>query len=195
MDYGAHVDCTASSRTLRILNPVQNEGLRLVTRAFRSSPIASPYVESNVLALDLHRESLTFKAILRPYFLSSSFLRSLLASEDLDSSSWKFALLVHPRLLDAGIMDFNILEFKFVGTPPWSFPLVRTCLFLSKLVKASYFPSELRSSALKHAQVHAPSVPICTDRSKYSEGMGCTAVFLDFDVFISPPVVASIFTA
>ena len=30
LDYGAHVYCTASSRALRILDPVQNGGLRLV---------------------------------------------------------------------------------------------------------------------------------------------------------------------
>ena len=42
--------------------------------------------------------------------------------------------------------------------------------------------------------MHAPSVPIYTDGSKASEGLGCAAVFPDFDVFISLPVVASIFT-
>ena len=61
--------------------------LRLATRAFRSSTITSLHVESNVLPLDVHRESLAFKALLRPYFLSSSRLRSLLASKDLASPS------------------------------------------------------------------------------------------------------------
>ena len=70
LDYGAHVYCTASLRTLRILDPVQNEGLRLATVAFRSSPITSLHIESNVLPLDLHMESLAVKALLRPYFLS-----------------------------------------------------------------------------------------------------------------------------
>ena len=103
------------------------------------------------------------KALLRPYLLPSSPLRSLLASEDLASSSWKFALLVHPKLLDAGIMDFNVLGFKFTGVPPWTSPPLRICLFLSKLVKASYSPSELRFSVFEHARIHSPSVPIYTD--------------------------------
>ena len=119
----------------------------------------------------------------------------MLASEDLASSFSKFALLFHPRLLDSGIVDFNILEFKFAGAHPWTFPPVPICLFLLKLVKAFRFPSELRFSALEHAQLRAPSVPIYTDRSKFSEGVGCVAVFLYFDVFISLPAVASIFTA
>ena len=113
---------------------------------------------------------------------------------NLANSSWKFALLVHPRLLDAGIVDFNVLEFKFAGALPWALSSVLICLFLSKPVKASHFNSELRCFALEHARVHAPSVPIYTDGSKSSGGVGCAAVFPDFDVFISLPVVASIFT-
>ena len=57
LDYGSHVYCTASLRTLRILDPIQNEGFRLATGAFRSFPITSLHVESNFLPLDLHRES------------------------------------------------------------------------------------------------------------------------------------------
>ena len=55
LDYGVHVYCTASRRTLRILNPVQNEGLRLETCVFRSSPITNLHIQSNALHLDLHR--------------------------------------------------------------------------------------------------------------------------------------------
>ena len=118
------------------------------------------HVEFNVLHLDLHRVSLAVKSLLRPFRLPFSPLRSLLSSEDLASSSWKFDLLVHTRLSDAGIVDFNVLEFKFTGTPPWTFPRVRICLFLSKLVKSSHFLADLRCSALEHARVHAPSVPM-----------------------------------
>ena len=68
-----------------------------MTGAFRFSSIASLHVESNVLPLNLHMKSLAVKALLRPYLLPSSPLRSLLVSEDLASSTWKFAILVHPR--------------------------------------------------------------------------------------------------
>ena len=105
--------------------------LCLVTGAFHSYTITSLHVESNVLPLDLRRESLAVKALLRPYFLPSFPLQSLLASGDLASSSWKFPLLVQPRLLDAGIVDFNILEFKLAGAPPWNCPPVRIYFPLS----------------------------------------------------------------
>ena len=43
--------------------------------------------------------------------------------------------------------------------------------------------------------MYAPSVQIYIDGAKSSEGVGCVAVFPDFDVFLSLPVVASIYTA
>ena len=112
MDYGAHVYCNASPRTHRIMGPVQNKDLCLATGPFRSSPITSLHAESNFLSIDLHREWLAVKALLRPYLIPSFPLRFLLTSEDLANSSWKFALLVHPQLLYEGIVDFNILEFE-----------------------------------------------------------------------------------
>ena len=87
-------------------------------------------------------------------------------------------------------MDFKFLEFKFADVPPWNFPPVRICLFLSKLVIASHSPSKLRCSASEHAQVHATYVAIYTDGSKSSKGVGCAAVFPDFDVFLSLPRIS-----
>ena len=111
-----------------------------MTGGFCSSLIPTLHVESNVLALDFCRELLALKALPHPNLLPSSSLWSLLASEDLANSSWKFALSIHPRLLDAGIIELNYLEFKFMGTPPWTFPCVCICLFLLKLVKVSHSP-------------------------------------------------------
>ena len=66
-------------------------------------------------------------------------------------------------------MDFNVLEFKFMGTPPWTFPPAHIYLFLLKWVKASHSPSELCCSALGQSLVRVWAVP----------------VFPDFEVFIS----------
>ena len=93
--------------------PYPKRGLGLVNGVFPSCSIASLHFESNVLTLDLRREVLAVKALLHPYLLPSSPLGSLLASEDLACFSWKFALLVHTRFFGAGIVDFNVLEFKY----------------------------------------------------------------------------------
>ena len=117
-----------------------------------------------------------------------------MANEDLANSLWKFVLLAHTRFLDVVVMDFNVLEFKFPGAPPWIFLPTSYCLFLSRLVKASHSTSQLGYSALEHAQLYTPAVPTYTDGPKSSEGVGCVAAFPDFDVFIFFPLVALIFT-
>ena len=67
--------------------PVLQEGVRLANGAFLSSLITTFHFEPNVLLFHLHRESFAVIALLRPFLLSYSSLWSLLASEDLASSS------------------------------------------------------------------------------------------------------------
>ena len=96
-------------------------------------------------------------------------------------------------MLDAGIVGFNILEFKFTGAPPWTIPLVHICLFLLKLVKASHFPSELQSSAFEHAQLHTclfPSILMGPNLVRVWSG----PLFFLTLMYSSLPVVALIFT-
>ena len=83
--------------------------------------------------------------------------------------------------MDAGIVDFNVLEFKLDFSP---------CLYLFILVdEGQSFPLsfELLCSGLEHARVHALAVPIYTDGSKYSA--------TDFGVFVCLFIVTLIFTA
>ena len=92
-----------------------------------------------------------------------------------------------PSIFGCGHRGFQRFLIQIHGFPSLEFSSV--------LVKASHSPSELHCSGLEHAQVHAPYISIYTDGSKSSEDVGCAAVFPDFNVFISLPVVASIFTA
>ena len=91
-------------------------------------------------------------------------------------------------------MDFNVLEFKFMCTPPWALLSVRICLFLSKLVKASHSPSELRCSVLDHARVHVPSVPSILMGPVLVRVWAVLLFFLTL-IGLSLPVVISIFRA
>ena len=92
-------------------------------------------------------------------------------------------------------MDFNVLEFAFVDTPPFNFPPAYICLSLTKLVIAFHSPSELGCSVLEHAQVYATAISIYPDGFDSTEGVSCAAVFHDFDGSISLPLVAFIFKA
>ena len=82
--------------------------LSLRTVAFSSSLIGSLHVESNVLPIDLHKELLGVNALLRPYLLPSSPLRSLLVSEDLANShgSSPFWVTINCWMWGAWILTF-----------------------------------------------------------------------------------------
>ena len=71
LNYGAHIYIYsfASQLTLYMLDPIQNCVLRLVTRAFCSSPNPSLQVDAHVLSLDLHRESRAKRTFLHPHYL------------------------------------------------------------------------------------------------------------------------------
>ena len=97
-------------------------------------------------------------------------------------------------MLDADIVDFNVLEFRITDSPP---PLVLFLLFLFVYSCRRWLklPTLPLSYVVLLWSMHAPSVPIYTDGSTSSEGVGCAAVFLNLDVFISFfPAVAAIFT-
>lgn len=57
LDYGSIVYSTASQSTLKKLNTVQNQALRIASGAFRTSPIASINTETNTMPLEHRRYS------------------------------------------------------------------------------------------------------------------------------------------
>ena len=65
LDYGGAVYGQTSPRYLRLLDPIQNEGLRIALGAFRSSPKESLEVEAGVMPLSLRREQLMCSLFLR----------------------------------------------------------------------------------------------------------------------------------
>ncbi|OXU16378.1 hypothetical protein TSAR_008960, partial [Trichomalopsis sarcophagae] len=61
IDYGSIVYGTAKNYITKTLDPILNSCLRISSGAFRTSPINSLIVESNVLTLNLRREKLSTK--------------------------------------------------------------------------------------------------------------------------------------
>ena len=61
LDYGSIVYGSARKSYLQMLEIVHHQGLRLALGAFRTSPVASLYVEANELALSLRREKLSLQ--------------------------------------------------------------------------------------------------------------------------------------
>ncbi|XP_066908121.1 uncharacterized protein [Halyomorpha halys] len=60
LDYGCNAYNSSSGTTLKMLDSVQNAGLRIATGAFRSSPINSLYVDAGEPPLDLQQLDLIY---------------------------------------------------------------------------------------------------------------------------------------
>ena len=65
LDYGCIVYGSAGPDTLKKLDPVHNQGLRLSLGAFRSSPVESLYVEAHEPPLEVRREKLILQYLLK----------------------------------------------------------------------------------------------------------------------------------
>ena len=66
LDYGCFIYGAACKSYISLLDPIQNQGLRLSLGAFRTSPAHSLCVEANELPLRLRREkSLLFNSLLK----------------------------------------------------------------------------------------------------------------------------------
>ena len=82
LNYGSHLYSSAKpKKLLRMLEPIQNEALRLATGAFKSSPIPSLQVETNFMPLNSRRELLTLQYYFRCQQLPSSEICGRLLSE------------------------------------------------------------------------------------------------------------------
>lgn len=58
IDYGCQAYASASTNTLKKLNPIHNTGLRLSTGAFKSTPVVSLYAETGFNSLEVRRTKL-----------------------------------------------------------------------------------------------------------------------------------------
>jgi hypothetical protein len=65
LDYGSIVYGAARTSYIKALDAIHHKGLRLCTGAYRTSPVASLYVETNEPSLDLRRIKLLLQYIVK----------------------------------------------------------------------------------------------------------------------------------
>ena len=65
LDYGSIVYGSARRSYLAMLDPLHHQGLRLALGAFRTSPVASLYVEAEEPSLTTRREKLSLQYAIR----------------------------------------------------------------------------------------------------------------------------------
>ena len=179
LDYGSQIYGSASKTVLKALEPIHNEGIRLVTGAFRSTPVASLLVESGEPSLSNHREKVTMKTATR-IMTSDSPTKEIFNKPDM---YWKpngsegtapFPIRAQ-RLLREHDIKVNQVT-KPQETAPWVKKRAVICTKMLQTNKQNINPHVLRQKALEHINQAGRHLAIFTDGSKSQEGTGCAAI-------------------
>jgi len=202
LDYGCHVYASAKPDVLQRLNPIHNTALRLCTGAFRSSPIASLYVEAGEMSLEHRRAKLTLQHYSRlgrladsPTYNTVHDRRMVPIYERRQNTPRPFGI----RALELmGVYDIQIRNcspYLVPGEPPWNIPDDIVCNHLCKYRKSQH-GAFLRHVSLEHiTEDHSDSIHVYTDGSKCSGGVGYGVFSFNLDISKRIPLTASIFTA
>ena len=197
LDYGCEIYSSACKTKLKELDVVHNQGLRICSGAFRTSPVESLYVDTNQLPLDLRREELGLRYLMRlkssPQNPTFKVLRECNDRGFGSRSSKPLQIRINQEVGDASIKGQKTLKIGHIEVPPWLVPEPTICPKLMN--KNSQSEEEIRAKFYEHDKVHKNSVKIFTDGSKSLQGVGCSAVESDYAFLGKLPDHASIFTA
>ena len=197
LDYACQIYGSACKTALEKLDVVHNMGLRLCTGAYRTSPVASIYVDSSMPPLSLRREELSLRFIAKSLTSKSNpNYKYVKAPLDCAINKPRLPKPLEVRLerdcRNVGILPSRIAEVGYPKSPPWCTPPIRVCLPIGGKKNSSN--EVLKSEFLKHASDHQGQ-SVFTDGSKSSEGVGCAVVTGDTVIRRKLPSSCSIFTA
>jgi ribonuclease HI len=194
LDYGTHVYGNASPNTLKTLDSIRNQGLRLISGAFRSSPIDSLHADINMLPLDYHRSLIGFKwyvqMLQRPCIPTPPHFQFVAHNMEL-GPFYSSIQSIMDCIGMPGVAPLSFGEF-----PPWIVPPISVCKFTSN--KHDLPPVALLSHFLAHKRkYHENSVSVFTDGSKSARGVGASVVVPSKNLVDSAslPFLTSIFSA
>lgn len=175
LDYGSAIySSTASKKYIQKLNVVRNKGLRIITGAFRSTPIDSLHVETNMIPPSYGRPLSAYKWYLQFQQREEFFVPSLF---DLEKDNLTdFQKDIKRIKEDVGNLEITKLSFK---TPPWKVPEAQICSTFNSKKKDSNI-DVLRTDFKQHLEVShdkSKTIHVFTDASKTEKGVGA-AVFI-----------------
>jgi ribonuclease HI len=202
LDYGAIIYGSARPSYLKILDPIQNQALRLCLGAFRTSPVASLEVEANIPSLSLRRTKLALQYVTQlkanPSNPAYNCVFSLKCQQAFNCRPHvipPFGIRMLPYIADLDIDLQCIAPVKVCPIPPWILKQPHIILDLHNNLKADTCPDIMRSRFLELMHHFQASVPIYTDGSKSDEAVAAAAVSQQQSLSLRLPHEASIFSA
>jgi ribonuclease HI len=202
LDYGCIVYGSARSSYLAMLDPIQNQALRLCLGAFRTSPVESLQVEANEAPLGLRRNK-----------LAAQYITRLKSNVNNPTHGCCFDLPYNERFRNkpsfiqpfgmrmqtlASAMNLNldvVSSFRLASQGPWTLHPPKVVLSLHTGVKAETNPQLLKAQFNVFLSGELDSVHIYTDGSKDHTGTASAAVSNGRLLLCRLPDEASIFTA
>ena len=183
LNYGAQIYSSAKPIALKILDSAHNEALRLITGAFRTSPVASLQVQAESPPLELQRDSLCLK-----YFMhvqgSADYKTTMNVIEDQNDETYRNNDKLQTPI---GVKCRQLLQsVDFTPNPiprgpsevaPWLMDEVRVCYHGIDNTKKLAGAPHLLQAFLSHMPRHSNSEHIYTDGSKTAEGVGFGVVW------------------
>ena len=198
LDYGCQLYSSACKTKLKELDVAHNMGLRLCSGAFRTSPIESLYVDTNELPLDLRREELGLRYIMRIKSAHKNPSRDIL--EKTNSKPYKgkrcskpFHVRLNEEVQENSIKEQKIDEIDHPEIPPWFIPNPKICE--KEISKKNESQEEIKAKFLDHDAIHKNDSKLFTDGSKSEAGVGCAIIHDGTSYLAKLPDHASVFTA
>ena len=199
LDYGCQIYSSASQSNLKKLDAVHNMGLRICCGAFRTSPIESLYVDTNEVPLNLRREELGLRYLVRMKSAPKSPSFDVL-KESADSSKFSnkraskpFQIRLNEDVDNVTIKRQKILPVEHPGIPPWFIPEISRCA--KDISKKSQSEEIIRAKFYEHDITHKYHSKYFTDGSKSEDGVGYSVVHKSTSYVAKLPDSSSIFTA
>jgi len=188
LDYGAVepvVYGSARKSYLRMLEPVQNQALRLCLGAFRTSQATSLHIEANEMPLDLRRRKLASQYCLKVSSTVTNPARCCIFNKQFVKFFDKSPNPIRPLgfrvsgdLSDIGFVQKCIQLSSLSSAPPWLLSLPSVDFSLTVLSKSDTNPEIFQSKFLEVCEGLQDHYHIYTDGSRMNSLVGAAAVGL-----------------
>ena len=185
-----------------MLDPIHNQGLRLALGAFRTSPVASLYVEADEPSLYSRREKLSLQYAIRLAANPSNPAHEVTFPpnyvnlyEQKPKAIKSFGIRISPLLESANIKPQNIKKHFTPNIPAWCMKPPERIFDLHSGKKSESNPHILKNDFRKMQSRYKNYHQIYTDGSKEDSKVGCAVISDNHSNMQRIPDDSSIFTA
>ena len=180
LDYGCIIYGSARKSYLQMLHPIHNQGLRLALGGFRTSPVASRYVEADEPSLYSPREKLSLQYAIRLAANSSNHAREVtfppnyIDFYELKPKAIKsFGIRISPLLESANCKPQNVEKHFTPNIPAWCVKQPDILFDLHSEKKSESNPHILKDDFRRLQSRYKNYQQVYTDGSKEDSKVGC----------------------